>query len=356
MVGLRRRSARLHALLGSSGSDDDITHPQQQVVLPTSRKRQKKQKQTQPSCKAETTTTIIITPVDNDNSHPEASKKKTKSKKANAMARNNSNSNDEGVVHDAGGGGGGCCLPRTQENKLKKGQLQLQVFGIDEAGRGPLAGPVVAAAIIASCNVAGVFDSKKITKEEDREELYEKLVASPNVRWAVAVVDAARIDEINILQATLQAMRMAAKALLDPPPIDHLECAKEASVTQTGCYVVCSSSETTASGVIDGSNAFALIDGNRLPKDMPCGADFIIKGDSKEFCIAAASILAKVTRDRLMHGYDKLYPQFNLKQHKGYPTAAHMAAVREHGASPIHRRTFAPLKHMEFDEDGRVLR
>jgi ribonuclease HII len=340
MVLLLRRSARLHALLGSSGSEEDITP---EVVPPTSRKRQKKQHTS--SCKAE----IRITPVDDSNNNPEASKKKTKSKKANAKAT--TNSNDEGVVQDAGGD---CCLPRTQENQLKKGQLQLQVFGIDEAGRGPLAGPVVAAAIIAPCDVAGVFDSKKITKEEVREELYEKLVALPNVRWAVAVVDAARIDEINILQATLQAMRMAATALLDPPPIDHLECAKEASVTQTGCYVVCSSSET-ASDVIDGSNAFALIDGNRLPKDMPCEADFIIKGDSKEFCIAAASILAKVTRDRLMHGYDKLYPQFNLKQHKGYPTAAHMAAVRKYGASKIHRRTFAPLKHMEFDEDGRVV-
>jgi ribonuclease HII len=88
---------------------------------------------------------------------------------------------------------------------------------------------------------------------------------------------------------------------------------------------------------------------------MPCPAESVVKGDSKEFSIAAASILAKVTRDRLMHGYDRLYPKYNLGQHKGYPTAAHQNAVRDHGASPIHRRTFAPLKHMEFDEEGAVI-
>ena len=88
---------------------------------------------------------------------------------------------------------------------------------------------------------------------------------------------------------------------------------------------------------------------------MPCDAECIVKGDSKEFCIAAASILAKVTRDRLMRGYNELYPEFELQQHKGYPTAKHMALVRKHGASPIHRRTFAPLKHMSFDEQGRIL-
>ena len=88
----------------------------------------------------------------------------------------------------------------------------------------------------------------------------------------------------------------------------------------------------------------ALIDGNRLPTDMPCSADAIVKGDSREYCIAAASILAKVTRDRIMHQYHKLYPVYNLAQHKGYPTAAHINALRTHGPSPIHRMTFAPLK------------
>ena len=244
------------------------------------------------------------------------------------------------------------CLPRFREGELMEANSKLQVMGIDEAGRGPLAGPVVAAAIIAPANVAGVIDSKKINTEAAREDLYEKLVAMPNVRWAVAVIDATRIDEINILQATLEGMRMAAQAVMEPPPIDKKSRAKEASVTQLGCYVVCSENSES----IGAPNAYALIDGNRLPKEMPCEAETIVKGDSKEFCVAAASILAKVTRDRLMHGYDALYPEFNLKQHKGYPTAAHMMAVKEHGASPIHRRTFAPLKHMEFDENGKVVK
>jgi ribonuclease HII len=244
------------------------------------------------------------------------------------------------------------CLPRFREGELTEENSKLQLMGIDEAGRGPLAGPVVAAAIIAPVDLAGVIDSKKINTEAAREALYEKLVAMPNVRWAISIIDAARIDEINILQATLEGMRMAAQAVIDPPPIDNKNRAKEASVTQMGCYVVCSDNAES----ICAPDAYALIDGNRLPKEMPCGAETIVKGDSKEFCVAAASILAKVTRDRLMHGYDALYPEFNLKQHKGYPTAAHMIAVKEHGASPIHRRTFAPLKHMEFDENGKVVK
>ena len=88
---------------------------------------------------------------------------------------------------------------------------------------------------------------------------------------------------------------------------------------------------------------------------MPCPCEFMIKGDGREYSIGAASILAKVTRDRLMHEYDRKYPAFNLKKHKGYGTAAHMSAIREFGATPIHRRTFAPLKHMELDEEGKVV-
>ena len=99
---------------------------------------------------------------------------------------------------------------------------------------------------------------------------------------------------------------------------------------------------------------YALIDGNRIPSDMPINCEPIVKGDSKEYSIAAASILAKVTRDRLMNAYDRMYPVYNLIQNKGYPTAAHMAAVHQHGASPIHRLTFAPLKHMKFDENGKI--
>jgi ribonuclease HII len=251
-------------------------------------------------------------------------------------------------------------LPRTFQSKLMNEIISLQfVMGIDEAGRGPLAGPVVAAAAIVPVNIAGIVDSKKITKEATREQLYDEIVSSPGVRWAAAIVDAPRIDEINILQATLQAMRMAAAAVMAEEPKDRIDAA---CVSNAGCYVVCGQMNmaekfdfaTERRQALGSDSVYALIDGNRLPKDMPCQSDSIVKGDSKEYSIAAASIIAKVTRDRLMNAYDKLYPAFGLQQHKGYGTAKHMAAVRKFGASPIHRRTFAPLKHMQFDDDGKV--
>jgi ribonuclease HII len=252
-------------------------------------------------------------------------------------------------------------LPRTLESKLMNEMTSLRfVMGIDEAGRGPLAGPVVAAAAIVPVNIAGIVDSKKITKEATREQLYDEIVSSPGVRWAAAVVDAPRIDEINILQATLLAMRMAAAAVMAEEPIDRIDTA---CVSKAGCYVVCGQMNlsekfdfaTERRQALGSDAVYALIDGNRIPKDMPCQAEFIIKGDGKEFSIAAASIIAKVTRDRLMNAYDKLYPAFGLQQHKGYGTAKHMAAIHKFGASPIHRLTFAPLKHMQFDDDGNVV-
>ncbi|GAX09356.1 ribonuclease HII [Fistulifera solaris] len=245
------------------------------------------------------------------------------------------------------------CLPRTREDSLKEYSF---VMGIDEAGRGPLCGPVVTAAAIIPTNIAGITDSKQITKEEQREELFERILQSPNLRWAVAVIDAVRIDEINILQATLEGMRICAQAVLQGQVEDY-PTQPEASIQHKGCYIVCGATDaagkfTTLKPVTE--KAYALIDGNRLPKSMPCEAEAIVKGDSREFSIAAASILAKVTRDRLMHAYDALYPEYDLKQNKGYPTAFHMKAVRDHGATIIHRRTFAPLKHMEMDENGKI--
>ena len=273
-------------------------------------------------------------------------------------------------------------LGRPRENKLKKDQPVLKwVMGIDEAGRGPLAGPVVAAAAIVPCEISGITDSKKITCEDERERLYEEIIASPNVSWAVAVVDAICIDDINILQATMTAMSMAASAMVihnDKAGIDWEVAAQiPASTDRMGCYVTCGGTMPTSLPSNDAASSkklgsskkqkiesedhrsslhyYALVDGNRLPQDLPCEGEFIIKGDSKEYSIAAASILAKVTRDRLMHSYDKLYPDYQLAKHKGYPTKDHMAAVGKFGASPIHRRTFAPLKHMLFDDDGKII-
>ncbi len=248
------------------------------------------------------------------------------------------------------------CLPRTTEHVVQSNFSHVQyVIGIDEAGRGPLAGPVVAAAVWAPQDLEGVVDSKKITLEYERERLYEALITMPQIQWAVAIIDAKRIDEINILQAALEGMRQAATALVNPQSL-HLPRQQEASVKHNGSYVVSNCPKSVEEESSKPCPYYALIDGNKIPKDMPCPAESIVKGDGKEFCVAAASILAKVTRDRLMHGYDILYPKFNLKQHKGYPTADHMKAVAQHGASPIHRRTFAPLKHIQFDENGKAIK
>mmetsp|Transcript_27209 Transcript_27209/g.56682 ORF Transcript_27209/g.56682 Transcript_27209/m.56682 type:complete len:445 (-) Transcript_27209:52-1386(-) len=260
-------------------------------------------------------------------------------------------------------------LPRTRERQLQYAHddpsTNLVVIGVDEAGRGPLAGPVVAAAAIVPTNIAGIIDSKKITKEEERERLYEELVASPGIRYAVAIVNAQRIDEINILQATLEGMRMAVEGVMNIDGGGRSEKLKEDNVASAErkelSYVITGGVNTTttpskSSTNNNSSSSYqALIDGNKIPLSMPCPSESLTKGDGREYSIGAASILAKVTRDRLMHEYDVKYPEYNLSRHKGYGTAAHMSAVREFGASPIHRRTFAPLKHMEIDEDGKIV-
>ncbi|KAL4436728.1 hypothetical protein ABPG75_003867 [Micractinium tetrahymenae] len=183
------------------------------------------------------------------------------------------------------------------------------VAGVDEAGRGPLAGPVVAAACIVPPHVeiAGVDDSKKLTAEA-REAIYEQLTTHPDVKWAAKTIDAGEIDTINILQAALKAMEGAAAGLPEAPD-------------------------------------FLLVDGNRLPKGFdPERARPVVKGDSKVLCIAAASVIAKVTRDRLMEAYHQTWPQYNFAGHKGYCVPEHVEAIRRHGPCPVHRRTFAPIK------------
>lgn len=178
------------------------------------------------------------------------------------------------------------------------------IAGIDEAGRGPLAGPVVAAAVIlpVSCMIEGVNDSKKVS-EKRREVLYDEITANA-IAWGVGIVDNNVIDEINILNATRMAMHEALLDLEEKPD-----------------YVL-----------ID---AEAHVDTNGIPF-LP-----IIKGDALSISIAAASIIAKVTRDRIMRDYDKKFPQYGFIKHKGYGTKAHIDAIRENGLSEIHRKTFS---------------
>ena len=180
------------------------------------------------------------------------------------------------------------------------------VAGTDEVGRGPLAGPVVAAAVILpeGIELPGINDSKKLT-EKQREALMEK-IKKESISWAIMEVDERMIDEINILEASRVAMQQAVLAL--PKPAD-----------------------------------FVLVDGLENPQiELPSQA--IVKGDSKSISIAAASIIAKVYRDRLMKIYDKAYPGYGFAEHKGYPTEEHMKAIEKLGPTPIHRMSFAPLK------------
>jgi ribonuclease HII len=185
-----------------------------------------------------------------------------------------------------------------------------RIAGVDEAGRGPLAGPVVAAAVVlpASFSVAGVTDSKKLSAKK-RETLYEAIYTEAD-GVGVGIVDAGEIDRINILRASLLAMAKAVDALAMAP--DYL-----------------------------------LIDGT-FQIESPLPQKAITKGDSLSISIAAASIIAKVTRDRLMADYHILYPEYNFGKHKGYPTKAHRDAIKIHGCCPIHRKTFKGAKEYSF--------
>lgn len=184
--------------------------------------------------------------------------------------------------------------------------VEALVAGVDEVGRGPLCGAVVTAAVILDPDkpILGLNDSKKLSllrREALFEEIQEKALA-----WCVARAEVAEIDKLNILHATMLAMQRAVEGLQVQPRL-------------------------------------ALIDGNRCPK-LAVPSSPVVKGDSQVPAIAAASILAKVTRDREMQALDVLYPGYGLAGHKGYPTAEHLEALRRLGPTPIHRRSFAPVR------------
>ncbi|CRM50081.1 Ribonuclease HII [Pseudomonas sp. 31 R 17] len=180
------------------------------------------------------------------------------------------------------------------------------VAGVDEVGRGPLCGAVVTAAVILDPNrpILGLNDSKKLT-EARREKLYDE-ICEKALSWHIARAEVEEIDELNILHATLLAMQRAVEGLHITPRL-------------------------------------AMIDGNRCPK-LTMRAEAVVQGDSKVPAIAAASILAKVSRDREMAAFDLVYPGYGMGGHKGYPTPVHLEALARLGPTPIHRRSFAPVR------------
>ncbi|MEM9147697.1 MAG: ribonuclease HII [Pseudomonadota bacterium] len=182
------------------------------------------------------------------------------------------------------------------------------VAGIDEAGRGPLAGPVVAAAVVLGTAIpAGLDDSKRLTAAR-REALFARLETSLDVRIGIGIAEPAEIDAVNILQATYLAMRRAVAALARSGPI-----------------------------------AAALIDGNRVPPELGCPGEALVGGDARSAAIAAASIMAKVTRDRIMARLAAAHPGYGWERNMGYGTAEHRAAIAELGVTAQHRRSFRPI-------------
>ncbi len=194
-------------------------------------------------------------------------------------------------------------MPDFELEKTAKAEGYSVVCGVDEAGRGPLAGPVCAAAVILPDDlvIEGLNDSKKLS-EAKREKLYDVIIEKA-IAYSVAYGTLEEVEEFNILEATYIAMNRAVSGLSIKPDL-------------------------------------ALIDGNRIPKGATVPCKTVVKGDSKSFSIAAASILAKVTRDRLMLEYAEKYPQYGFEKHKGYGTREHYAAIKEHGICEIHRKSF----------------
>ncbi|MCS6923109.1 MAG: ribonuclease HII [Fimbriimonadales bacterium] len=188
------------------------------------------------------------------------------------------------------------------------------IAGVDEAGRGPIAGPVVAACVVLprGHGVRGIADSKQLTAAQ-RERLFA-VIRREAVAWAIGIATPREIERLNILQASLLAMRRAILSLnLTPQRV--------------------------------------LIDGKHIVPNLPMEQRAIVGGDAQEECIAAASILAKVARDRIMTDLDRLYPQYGFAQHKGYPTPLHLERLLLYGACPAHRRTYAPVAQRQLLQD-----
>jgi len=199
----------------------------------------------------------------------------------------------------------------NEENKLWKKGFRV-VVGLDEAGRGPLAGPVVAGAVFIFQKdfseirkIKSVRDSKKINKKK-RKEVYDILVNNPKIKWGIGIVSEKVIDKINIFEATKLAMKKAIKNLKKKPD-------------------------------------FLILDGN-FKIDVPFNQKSIIKADEKVFSCSMASIIAKVTRDKIMDRYHKKYPLYKFNKHKGYPTKMHFKLLKKHGPCKIHRKSFGPVR------------
>ena len=193
------------------------------------------------------------------------------------------------------------------KNQHKDFDEKLIIAGVDEAGRGPLAGPVVVAAVILKkdASIDGLNDSKKITSK-NRDRLFSEIINNC-LAFQIAFVSHVKIDEINILNATLYGMALSVKRLSIKPDL-------------------------------------CIIDGNKIPDEIKSFSKFIIKGDAKYGSIAAASILAKVSRDRFMEKLHKKYPQYNFKRNNGYPTKEHIRILNEIGITPFHRKSYKPVK------------
>ncbi|MEA5125240.1 ribonuclease HII [Xanthomonas floridensis] len=203
-------------------------------------------------------------------------------------------------------------VPTTQDSLFHDSPIPIPdsrlIAGVDEAGRGPLAGPVAVAAVVfdpGKPRINGLDDSKQLSAER-REQLYARIIDRA-LAWSVVLIESEEIDRINIYQATMLGMRRAVEG------VAHVA-------------------------------GFARIDGNRVPKGLPCPAEALIGGDALDRAIMAASIVAKVTRDRLMHQLHAQHPEYRFDQHKGYSTPTHLAALQTHGPCPQHRRSFAPVR------------